>query len=173
MAAGVKAVVYENWTDVSGFLAADPTIVEDSAPIKTITYNELRELSYMGAMVLHEEAIFPVRDLNIPIHIKNTNAPQDVGTAIVPDWRAEERTQVVTGISGKKDYTVIRVEKTHMSEDLSFYRKLLSVFETNDIPIEHMPTSIDTISIVVATSLIKAREKKIRRKSLSIVIRSG
>ena len=164
MAAGVKAVVYENWTDVSGFLAADPTIVEDSAPIKTITYNELRELSYMGAMVLHEEAIFPVRDLNIPIHIKNTNAPQDVGTAIVPDWRAEERTQVVTGISGKKDYTVIRVEKTHMSEDLSFYRKLLSVFETNDIPIEHMPTSIDTISIVVATSLIKAREKKIREE---------
>lgn len=135
-----------------------------SARIKSITYNELRELSYMGAMVLHEEAIFPVRDLNIPIHIKNTNIPEDVGTLIVSDSMAGEREQVVTGISGKIDYTVVRVEKTHMSEEPSFYRKLLSVFETNDIPIEHMPTSIDTISVVVATALINAKEKKIREE---------
>mgnify|MGYP000936662404 FL=1 len=164
MAAGMEASVYENWTDVSGFLAADPAIVAHSARIKSITYNELRELSYMGAMVLHEEAIFPVRDLNIPIHIKNTNIPEDVGTLIVSDSMAGEREQVVTGISGKIDYTVVRVEKTHMSEEPSFYRKLLSVFETNDIPIEHMPTSIDTISVVVATALINAKEKKIREE---------
>lgn len=164
IACGVEAKLYENWTDVSGFLIADPSIVENPKPIEIITYGELRELSYMGASVLHEEAVFPVREKKIPIRILNTNSPEDPGTLILADELAENNPKIVTGISGKKDYTIIRVEKTHMSEDLSFYRKLISVFETNDIRIEHMPTSIDTVSIVVQSNQIDGKEKKIREE---------
>lgn len=164
IACGVGAKLYENWTDVSGFLIADPSIVDEPKPIEIITYGELRELSYMGASVLHEEAVFPVREKKIPIRILNTNSPEDPGTLILADELAENNPKIVTGISGKKDYTIIRVEKTHMSEDLSFYRKLISVFETNDIRIEHMPTSIDTVSIVVQSNQIDGKEKKIREE---------
>lgn len=161
VAASIDADLYENWTDVSGFLIADPKIVKNSKPIKAVTYRELRELSYMGAPVLHEESVFPVREKKIPIHIRNTNCPDDDGTIILAEEKAPANPGIITGISGKKDYSVIRIEKTRMSDDLSFYRKLISVFETNDIHIEHMPTSIDTISVVVSTKQIEGREKKI------------
>lgn len=161
LAAGIHAEKYENWTDVSGFHIADPKIVGSGAPMATVTYKELRELSYMGAPVLHEEAIFPIKDLGIPIHILNTNRPQDHGTLILPDELAEESKSVITGIAGKKDFTVIRVEKAYMSEDLSFYRKMTSIFESNDINVEHMPTSIDTVSFVVPTVQIEGKESKI------------
>lgn len=164
IACGVEAKLYENWTDVSGFLIADPTIVNDSKPIEVITYGELRELSYMGASVLHEEAVFPVREKEIPIRILNTNRPEDSGTLIIADNLAKKDSKIVTGIAGRKDYTVVRVEKTHMSEDLSFYRKLISVFETNDIRIEHMPTSIDTVSIVVRSNQLEGKERKIKEE---------
>ncbi|MDO5726200.1 MAG: aspartate kinase [Tissierellia bacterium] len=161
IAAALDAELYENWTDVSGFLTADPKIVLEEQTIKTVTYRELRELSYMGAPVLHEEAIFPVKAEQIPIKILNTNRPQDSGTLILPDESVNCSDNIITGISGKKDFTVIRIEKVFMAEDLSFYRKVLSVFETNDIKIEHMPTSIDTVSFVVASSEIEGKEKKI------------
>ena len=164
MAAGMSAEIYENWTDVSGFLIADPKIVEENSPIDVVTYGELRELSYMGAPVLHEESVFPVKEKKIPIKVLNTNRPQDAGTLIVPDDFSKLKNKVITGISGKKNFTVIRVEKVHMSDDLSFYRKLISVFETNDIQIEHMPTSVDTISVVVQSSKIEGRENKIKEE---------
>lgn len=161
VAQAVNAQIYENWTDVSGVLVADPKIVPQSQIIEEISYKELRELSYMGASVLHEEAVFPVRKKEIPIRILNTNQPDDPGTLITSDKKAHASKDLITGIAGKKDYTVIRVEKTHMSEDLSFYRKLLSVFEANDIQIEHMPTSVDTVSIMVASSQIESKLKKV------------
>lgn len=162
LAAGIHAKKYENWTDVSGFYIADPKIVEEGMPMETLTYKELRELSYMGAPVLHEEAIFPIKELEIPIQILNTNSPTDSGTLILPDEIAGESKSVITGIAGKKDFTVIRVEKVYMSEDLSFYRRMTSIFEANDINIEHMPTSIDTVSFVVPTVQIEGKEDKIK-----------
>lgn len=160
IANGVGAALYENWTDVSGFLVADPHIVQDPKSIEIITYKELRELSYMGAPVLHEEAIFPVRKHGIPINIKNTNSPKDKGTMIVDDTTPVS-SKSITGISGKKDFTVISVEKTLMTLERDFFRKLISVFETNDISIEHMPSSIDSISVVVPTSEIGSKLKKV------------
>ncbi len=160
LADGLGAKLYENWTDVSGFLMADPKIVEDPQPIKTVTYRELRELSYMGAPVLHEEAIFPVREKGIPIHIKNTNHPKDSGTMIVADDYPPEK-NIITGIAGKKDFTVISVEKTLMTSDKGFLRKLISVFETNDIQIEHMPSSIDSISVIVSDKELNSKLNKI------------
>ena len=161
LAAGINAEKYENWTDVSGFYIADPKIVGEGLPMATVTYKELRELSYMGAPVLHEEAIFPIKDLGIPIQILNTNSPEDPGTMILPDEIAGDTKSVITGIAGKKDFTVIRVEKVYMSEDLSFYRRMTSIFESNEINIEHMPTSIDTVSFVVPTVQIEGKESKI------------
>lgn len=161
VAACVNADLYENWTDVSGFLMADPKLVPHSKPIERVTYQELRELSYMGAPVLHEDAVFPVRNKNIPIHIKNTNHPDHVGTLILPDDDEKVEDTIVTGITGRTNYSVIRVEKTRMSEDLSFYRKLLSIFESNDIKIDHMPTSVDSISIVVRSTALDGIEKKL------------
>ena len=159
-ASGVRAELYENWTDVSGFLTADPHIVKDASPMAVVTYKELRELSYMGAPVLHEEAIFPVKKYGIPINIRNTNSPEDKGTMIVPesDLPAEK---AITGISGKKNFTVITIEKTLMTSDKSFFRKLVSIFETNDISIEHMPSSIDSISVIVNSSQIDSKIKKV------------
>lgn len=153
--------LYENWTDVSGFLVADPNIVDNPEPIQAVTFRELRELSYMGANVLHEEAIFPVRRLGIPIQIKNTNRPDDPGTRIIPDSQVLHDRGLITGIAGKKDFTVITVEKLRMTEDLSFFRKLVSVFETNDVPIAHMPSAIDSVSIIVADSHLNGKLKKI------------
>ena len=143
-----KADVYENWTDVSGFLVADPRIVDNPKPIKYITYRELRELSYMGATVLHEDAIFPVRSCGIPINIKNTNAPEDVGTWIV-ESTCQKQDDVVTGIAGKKDFCTIFISKAMMNSEIGFGRKVLQAFEENNISFEHMPSGIDTMTIVV------------------------
>ncbi|MDO5125562.1 MAG: aspartate kinase [Ruminococcus sp.] len=148
VAAACSADLYENWTDVSGFLIADPRIVPDPMPITTITYKELRELSYMGATVLHEDAIFPVRKAGIPINIKNTNAPEDSGTMIVESTCQKPRF-TITGIAGKKGFTVINIEKDMMNSELGFGRKVLEVFEKNGLSFEHMPSGIDTMSIIV------------------------
>lgn len=154
------ADLYENWTDVSGFLIADPRIVKDPKPIATITYKELRELSYMGASVLHEDAIFPVRAAGIPINIKNTNRPEDKGTFIVQDIDDKE-CKTITGIAGKKDFTVISIEKAMMNSELGFCRKLLSVLETNNISFENMPSGIDTVCVVISDSELKHKRDKI------------
>lgn len=164
IANALDAKLYENWTDVSGFLVADPKIVENPKEIDLITYKELRELSYMGAKVLHEEAIFPVKKKGIPIQIKNTNRPQDKGTLIVPETWESNREHLITGIAGKKNFTVITVEKTLMNSDKSFLRKLVSVFETNDISIEHMPSGIDSISVVVSDEELNGKLSKIKEE---------
>lgn len=143
-----KADVYENWTDVSGFLVADPRIVDKPEAIKYITYRELRELSYMGASVLHEDAIFPVRHCGIPINIRNTNAPEDAGTWIV-ESTCQKQDHVITGIAGKKDFCTIFITKAMMNAEIGFGRKVLQAFEENDISFEHMPSGIDTMTIVV------------------------
>lgn len=143
-----RADVYENWTDVSGFLVADPRIVPNPKSIKYITYRELRELSYMGASVLHEDAIFPVRHCGIPINIRNTNAPMDEGTWIV-ESTCQKQDYVVTGIAGKKDFCTIFITKAMMNSEIGFGRKVLQAFEENEISFEHMPSGIDTMTIVV------------------------
>ena len=145
----VNATVYENWTDVSGFLACDPRIVDSPRNIATLSYKELRELSYMGANVLHSESIFPVRKANIPIHIKNTFRPEDCGTVIVPTSRYVPDGSTVTGIAGKKNFTVIFIEKSHMNGEIGFVRKVLSVIEDERVPVEHIPSGIDTMSLVI------------------------
>lgn len=157
---GVNSKLYENWTDVSGFLMADPRIVKNPKPIEIITYKELRELSYMGAQVLHEEAIFPVKKAGIPINIKNTNFPEDSGTMIVNDHTPISSGNI-TGISGKKDFTVISIEKTLMNCETGILRKMISVFETNDISIEHVPTGIDSISVIVSNSELNSKLDKV------------
>ncbi|WP_276886530.1 aspartate kinase [Anaerococcus lactolyticus] len=160
IAAALGADMYENFTDVSGFLVADPRIVKNPAPIGTITYKELRELSYMGANVLHEEAIFPLRDKNIPINIKNTNKPDKPGTLILSKCDIKNK-NILTGITGKKDFTVINLEKVNMNSEKDFFRKLTTVFESNDISIEHMPSSIDSVSVLVADSYITPKLNKV------------
>lgn len=160
IADGVGADLYENWTDVPGFLKADPRIVKEAPPIERVTYKELRELSYMGAAVLHEEAIFPVRDRGIPIHIRNTNRRDDAGTLIIDDRKAAGF-EGVTGIAGKKDFTVISLEKTLMDDERGFFRKLLSVFETNGISIAHMPSGIDSVSVIVPSEEIRFKQNKV------------
>jgi len=150
VARSVNAALYENWTDVSGFLMADPRIVENPKVIDVITYRELRELSYMGATVMHEEAIFPVRQARIPVNIKNTNAPDDPGTMIVHDAEPVTNKGKITGIAGRKDFTVIAIEKAMMNQELGFGRRVLSVLEENKISFEHMPTGIDTLSLVIS-----------------------
>ena len=149
VARSVNATLYENWTDVSGFLACDPKIVDSPAPIEALSYKELRELSYMGANVLHSECIFPVRKANIPIQIRNVFRPQDKGTTIVPTSRYIPSGRVVTGIAGKKNFTVIYVEKSLMNAEIGFARKVLSVVEAENISVEHMPTGIDTMSLLI------------------------
>ena len=160
IAAALGADMYENFTDVSGFLVADPRIVKNPAPIGTITYKELRELSYMGANVLHEEAIFPLRDKNIPINNKNTNKPDKPGTLILSKCDIKNK-NILTGITGKKDFTVINLEKVNMNSEKDFFRKLTTVFESNDISIEHMPSSIDSVSVLVADSYITPKLNKV------------
>lgn len=148
VAKACRADVYENWTDVSGFLVADPRIVPNPKAIKYITYRELRELSYMGASVLHEDAIFPVRHCGIPINIRNTNAPEDNGTWIV-ESTCQKQDYVVTGIAGKKDFCTIFISKAMMNSEIGFGRKVLQALEENNISFEHMPSGIDTMTIVV------------------------
>ena len=160
VAAAVSADLYENWTDVSGFLIADPRIIDDPAPIRTITYKELRELSYMGATVLHEDAIFPVRKVGIPINIKNTNKPEDPGTMIV-ESTSQKPEFTITGIAGKKGFTVINIEKELMNAELGFGRKVLEVFEKNNINFEHMPSGIDTMSVIVSQQEFEPKEQEV------------
>ncbi len=160
IARGVKADLYENWTDVSGFLVCDPRIVPEAETIKSLTYKELRELSYMGASVLHSEAIFPVMKSKIPINIRNTFRPEDAGTMIVPsDFHLENGEEnVITGIAGKKDFTVIFIEKSLMNAEVGFIRKVLSVIEHHGLCVEHLPSGIDTLSLVIESGQINDGE---------------
>ena len=161
VARAAEAEIYENWTDVSGCLMADPRIVKDPLPIKTITYRELRELSYMGASVLHEDAIFPVRYAGIPINIRNTNIPEAPGTMIVSATSEYDSERIITGIAGKKGFSVITIEKDMMNSEIGFGRKILDVLEDNDIPFEHLPSGVDTMSVIVSTSYLKSRRERI------------
>ncbi len=156
----VKADVYENWTDVSGFLVADPRIIQNPAGIETITYRELRELSYMGATVLHEESIFPVRKAGIPINIRNTNAPEDNGTWIV-ESTCHKPKYTITGIAGKKGFCAINIEKAMMNTEVGFGRKVLEVFEKHNISFEHVPSGIDTFTVFVHQSEFEEKEQKV------------
>ena len=169
VAKAAGASLYENWTDVSGFLVADPRIVDNPEGISVITYSELRELSYMGAGVLHEDAIFPVRSANIPINIKNTNAPQDAGTLIVPTGSEPASKYLITGIAGKKDFSVISIEKDRMNSHKGFMRRLLQVLENHGIFPEHMPTGIDTVSVVVNSHELEGQRDKLTQRLIDVV----
>ena len=158
VARAVEASLYENWTDVSGVMFEDPRVVKDPPNIEYITYTELRELSYMGANVLHEETVYPVSKVGIPINILNTNAPNDKGTMIMSSIPSIVKRRVVTGIAGKKGFTSILLQKTLMNEEVGFVARLLRIFEKEKISVEHCPTGIDTISIIVRTELLKAKE---------------
>ena len=160
VARAIHADLYENWTDVSGFLVADPRIVEDPEVIETITYKELRELSYMGASVLHEDAIFPVRKEGIPIHIRNTNRPQDKGTLIVENTCRKPR-HIITGIAGKKGFCSMYIEKAMMNSEVGFGRKVLGVLEEQGISFEHMPSGIDTMTVFIHQTEFMAHEQQV------------
>ena len=158
VARAVDADVYENWTDVSGFLCADPRIVKNPKQISSISYKELRELSYMGASVLHEAAIYPARMGNIPINIRNTNKPDDPGTMITDDMSLLTREdRVVTGIAGSKDFTVVGLYKNMMSSEKGFVRRILGILDDYDIQFEHLPSGIDTVSVVMADKNVDGR----------------
>lgn len=159
IARGVQADLYENWTDVDGFMTADPRIVQNPKIISQLTYKELRELSYMGANVLHPESIFPVRQAGIPINIKNTFNPSHKGTMIVKDYVPDD--SVITGIAGKKDFAVIYLEKSMMNSEIGFARKVMSVLEYYGVNFEHMPSGIDTMSIVVSESELGDKMDKV------------
>lgn len=146
-----QSELYENWTDVSGFLMADPALVPNARRIDEVTYEELRELSYMGAKVLHDEAIFPVREPGIPINIRNTKEPENPGTMIVSK---RESSRPICGIAGSKGFTMINIEKTLMNRELGFGRRVLSVLEEHGVSFEHMPTGIDTISLIIKDDLL-------------------
>ena len=160
VAKAIHADIYENWTDVSGFLVTDPRIVDNPAVIETITYRELRELSYMGATVLHEDAIFPVRKEGIPINIRNTNRPEDKGTFIVESTCRKPK-YVITGIAGKKGFCSINIEKSMMNSEVGFGRKVLQVFEDQGINFEHVPSGIDTMTIYVHQDEFEEKEQQV------------
>ena len=160
VAKAVHASCYENWTDVSGFLVADPRIVENPKPIKTITYRELRELSYMGASVLHEEAVFPVRRAGIPINIRNTNAPEDEGTWIV-ESTCHKPDYTITGIAGKKGFVAVNIEKDRMNTEVGFGRKVLSAYKDYGINFEHVPSGIDTMTVFVHHPEFEGKEQAV------------
>ena len=164
IANAVRAEIYENWTDVSGFLVADPRIVENPDVIEVITYRELRELAYMGASVLHEDAIFPVRSAGIPINIRNTNRPEDAGTMIVSDdynFSRESIKHTITGIAGKKGFSTINIEKAMMNNETGFGMKVLQVLFNNGLSFEHMPSGIDTMSITVSSDKLDPVRDKV------------
>ena len=160
VARAVSADLYENWTDVSGFLVADPRIIDDPAVITTITYKELRELAYMGASVLHEDAIFPVRKAGIPINIKNTNKPEDPGTLIV-ESTCKQSAFTITGIAGKKGFVSLTIEKDMMNSEVGFGRKVLEAFEKHNISFEHMPSGIDTLTVFVHQPEFEGKEQQV------------
>ena len=160
VAKAIKADLYENWTDVSGSLSADPRIINNPEGITTITYRELRELSYMGATVLHEDAIFPVRQEGIPINIRNTNAPDDAGTMIV-ESTCKQPKYTITGIAGKKGFVAVNIEKDKMNSEIGFGRKVLQAFEENDISFEHVPSGIDTMTVFVHQPEFEGKEQQV------------
>lgn len=155
-----RADLYENWTDVSGFLIADPRIIHKPEAIKVITYRELRELSYMGATVLHEDAVFPVRKAGIPINIRNTNAPEDEGTLIV-ESTCHQSEYTITGIAGKKGFVAVNIEKDMMNSEVGFGRKVLEAFEQNGISFEHVPSGIDTMTVFVHQEEFQGKEQQV------------
>ena len=157
VARGVGADVYENWTDVCGLLMADPRIIDRPRTIDVLSYGELRELTYMGATVLHDEAIFPVQQAGIPVNIRNTNRPDHDGTMIVPETSPIAHSGTITGIAGRKDFTVIALEKAMMNTQIGFARRVLSVLESHGISFEHMPSGIDTLSVVVEDAQLNDR----------------
>lgn len=160
VARAMAADVYENWTDVSGFLMADPRIVKNPEQIRKISYKELRELSYMGASVLHEDAIYPARMANVPINIRNTNAPEDPGTMITSEAEAYgdgDAGRIITGIAGSKDFTVVALYKNMMSSERGFVRRILGILDDYDINFEHLPSGIDTVSVVMSNQSINGR----------------
>lgn len=156
VARAASASIYENWTDVSGFLMADPRVIDNPAVISTITYKELRELSYMGATVLHEDSIFPVRYSKIPINIRNTNKPEEKGTFIVPKTD-EAPEHVITGVAGKVGFSTITIEKDMINSEIGFGRKILQAIEENGVSYEHFPTGIDSMSVVISTKELKKK----------------
>ncbi len=164
VARAVHADVYENWTDVSGFLMADPRIVKNPRQIRAISYKELRELSYMGASVLHEDAIYPARMANVPINIRNTNQPEDRGTYITAEVSEEyekKQNRIITGIAGSRDFTVVAIYKNMMSSERGFVRKILDILDDYDINFEHIPSGIDTVSVVMANDAISGRLEEV------------
>ncbi len=179
VARAIKADIYENWTDVSGMLMADPRCVNNPKVIETITYAELRELSYMGATVMHEDAIFPVREMGIPINIRNTNAPTDNGTMIVPTVDSNKVDTVITGVAGKKGFSVIAIEKDMMNSEVGFGRTVLEVLENYNLCFEHLPSGIDTMSVVVNDAdFLKVKDNVIndiqrRTKADSVTVNGG
>ncbi len=154
------ADIYENWTDVSGLLMADPRIVKNPKPIEQISYVELRELSYMGASVLHEDAVFPVRKADIPINIRNTNAPEDPGTIITGDTECTGD-RIISGIAGKKDFTILTIYKNMMNKELGFVRKALMILEDQDVNFDHMPTGIDSVSVVIESKELEDKQEDV------------
>ena len=164
VARAARADVYENWTDVSGFLVADPRIIDNPPVIETITYRELRELSYMGAAVLHEDAIFPVRREGIPINIRNTNAPEEKGTWIV-ESTCQKSKYVITGVAGKKGFCSVNIEKDMMNAEIGFGRKVLQAFEDYGISFEHVPSGIDTMTVFVhQDEFMRSEERRVGKE---------
>ena len=151
VARAAEAEVYENWTDVSGMLMADPRIVDDPLPIKDISYMELRELSYMGASVMHEDAVFPARMSDIPINIRNTNQPEDPGT-VISNGKGGDEGSIISGIAGKRDFTVISIYKNMMNNEVGFVRRALAIVEDAGVSFDHIPTGIDSLSMVIASA---------------------
>lgn len=171
VARAVGADLYENWTDVDGFLVTDPRIIKNAKIINKITYKELRELSYMGATVLHEDAIFPVHQAGIPINIRNTNNPSAPGTMIVLDAKVDENTPNITGIAGKKGFSIVNIEKAMMNAEIGFGKKVLSVLEREELCFEHLPSGIDTMSVVIDSKALEPKKEDllytIRRETLA------
>ena len=162
VAKAARAALYENWTDVSGFMMADPRIIENPKGINYITYHELRELSYMGASVLHEDSIFPLRKAKIPINIRNTNDPSAKGTMIVPNGSSiPDEKHVITGVAGKKGFSVLNIEKAHMNSEIGFGRRVLEAIEDEGITFEHLPSGIDTMSVVLSGEITSEQRSRI------------
>lgn len=170
VARAVNADTYENWTDVPGMLITDPRVVPGAYTIEVITYQELRELAYSGAKVLHEEAVFPVREAGIPVNVRNTNDPKHPGTLVVPEGHAQASVGYnITGLAGRKGFTVLLIEKAMMNSEIGFARRCLSVLEQNAVSLEHMPTGIDTLSLVVESKSLEGKLEKVLRE-LSIAV---
>ena len=161
VARAAEADLYENWTDVSGFMMADPRVVDNPCPISTITYRELRELSYMGATVLHEDAIFPVQVAGIPINIRNTNRPEDKGTMIVAHTNTYDSEHIITGIAGKKGFSAINIEKDLMHNEIGFCSRIFECLEDNEVSFEHIPSGIDTMSIIISNAALEGKTEKL------------